>query len=65
MANTAPQPTCPECGGPVVLDGSLWHCDEGGHGAWDRASLVWIDETGAEVDDPSDYTRRAIAAREA
>lgn len=28
-------PACPECGGPVVFDSGLYHCDEGGHGAWD------------------------------
>lgn len=30
---------CPECGGPVVWDSSLWHCDNADgsslHGAWD------------------------------
>lgn len=35
-----PTLVCPTCGGPVVYDGGLWHCDEGGHGAWDRESLA-------------------------
>lgn len=30
---------CPECGGPVVWDSGLWHCDANGHGAWDPSSI--------------------------
>jgi hypothetical protein len=45
----APQPACPECTGPVVFDGGLWHCDQGGHGAWERDSLAWFDAFGREV----------------
>lgn len=54
-------PTCPECGDPVVFDGGLYHCET--DGAWDRAGLLWVDASGAIVDDPSEYSRRAAAAR--
>lgn len=36
---------CPECGGPVVWECGLWHCDDNtsrgshGHGAWDACNI--------------------------
>lgn len=42
-------PICPECGGPVVFDGGLWHCDEGRDGAFDRESLNWKDNDERET----------------
>jgi hypothetical protein len=56
-----PTPSCPECGERVEFDGGLFHCNE--DGAWDRDCLIWIDANGTLVDDPSDYSRRAAAAR--
>lgn len=62
MTKTAvAQAICPECDEPVKFDGGLWHCDA--HGAWDRDALVWVDANGAIVEDPSEYSRRAAAAR--
>lgn len=42
------QYSCPECGGPVVYDGGLYHCDD--HGAWDRESLL-VDGAEQRVED--------------
>lgn len=56
MSETTVHPECPECPERVEFYGSLWHCTK--HGAWDRISLLWFNEDGEEVDDPSPYARR-------